>query len=507
MNGNLGRIKFAMTNPQSDELPQETPSMEVKEPLPIEQKTQQKKKPKRWQKGKKDKKKDKDADKEPKDDANDKTEKTEKDTIDIIEEDSTTPQKTLIYVHPDELWLKGKNKPFFIQALQKNMQRQYKLAGIPNDHFKVTHENVELYITCFPEDAEKIIECTKKVFGICNFGRCYRVKRDMDTLKQECLTKFQAFISNQSPPITNFKVECSRQDKQFQLTSPEVSRIVGDVISTSLKLPAKMKDPDITIYVEVLHRCFLFYFEKIEGSHGLPVDSSGRVAVLLSGGFDSPVAAWTVMRRGCSVRYIHFHSAPYGEWKSSITKVRKIVQQLATWGGPLKFYSVPIGEQQRLIAKDAPAKLRVTLYRRLMLRVAKQIAETQKCIALATGDSLGQVASQTIESMTTIQSVIAPFLVLRPLIGSNKNSIMKKARKIGTHDLSIIPAGDCCSHMLPKNPATRPSIEDATNGEKNLNIEEMVQNAIASMQLIDVTEPWNDDNDEEGAVCPFDVQE
>ncbi|OHS96945.1 thiamine biosynthesis protein ThiI [Tritrichomonas foetus] len=421
---------------------------------------------------------------------NAKKEKEPKETIDDIDE--TTAPKTLFYFHPDELWLKGKNKPMFVQALQSNMNRQYKLANIKD--FKVTHENDQMFLTCNPEDEEKIIEVSKKIFGICNFGRCYRIQKDMETLKSECLKKFSEF--HQIHKVSSFRVECSRQDKKFELTSPEICKLIGEVIFTNLNIPAKMKEPEVSLFIEVRHKCFLFYYEKIDGAHGLPVGSSGRTAVLLSGGFDSPVAAWTVMRRGCAARLIHFHSAPFGEWKSSVSKVRKIVQQLSLWGGPLKFYAVPIGEQQRIIAKDAPERLRVTLYRRLMLRIAREISEKERCISLTTGDSLGQVASQTIESMTTIQSVISPFLVMRPLIGSNKTSIIKKARRIGTHDISVLPAGDCCSHMLPKKPATKPSIEEAEEGEKNLNIEEMVQSAIAAMQLIDINEPWNDEDDE-----------
>jgi thiamine biosynthesis protein ThiI len=209
------------------------------------------------------------------------------------------------------------------------------------------------------------------------------------------------------------------------------------------------------------------------------------------------------------VQYVHFHSAPYSEWRSSISKVRRIVQQLATWGGPTKFYAVPIGESQRLIARDAPEKLRVTLYRRLMLRIAREIALQTKCLALTTGDSLGQVASQTIESMTAIQASIAPFLVMRPMLGNAKFEIIERAKMIGTHDLSVLPGGDCCSHMLPKNVATKPTIEEAELGEKKLNIPEMVQRAIAEMQLIDVNQPWNEEEppSEAVAACPFTFEE
>ena len=424
-----------------------------------------------------------------------------RDVIDALLDGSDVTPKTLFYYHPDELWLKGKNKPLFVQSLQSNMSRQFKLSGI--DGVRVGHENDQMFVTCSQCDESKVIEASRRIFGICNFGRCHKVNRDIEALKHEVLSKFSAFHTLHN--VESFRVECSRQDKSYVHTSPEMCRIVGSVICDELHVPAKMKDPQVTLFIEVRHTCFLFYFEKIDGAHGLPVGTSGKTGVLLSGGFDSPVAAWSIMRRGCAVRLIHFHSAPYGEWKSSVTKVRKIVKQLSLWGGPLKFYAVPIGEQQRLIALNAPERLRVTLYRRLMLRIAKKICDSEKCISITTGDSLGQVASQTVESMTTIQSVISPFLIMRPLLGSNKSSIMKKARKIGTHDISLLPAGDCCSHMLPKKPATRPSIEEANDGEKNLNIDEMVQSAISAMQLIDINQPWNDEEnkDNEEQACPF----
>jgi thiamine biosynthesis protein ThiI len=293
------------------------------------------------------------------------------------------------------------------------------------------------------------------------------------------------------------------------LTSPELSKLVGEVVFTDVKIPVDVKNPALTVFIEVHTDSFLFYCEKIEGAMGLPAGSSGCTVVLLSGGFDSPVAAWTVMRRGCAIQYAHFHSAPFGEWRSSVAKVRRIVQHLATWGGPTKFFAIPIGESQRLIARDAPERLRVTLYRRLMLRIAREIARRTKCEALTTGDNLGQVASQTIQSMTAIQESIAPFLVMRPMLGYAKFEILDKARAIGTHDLSVVQAGDCCSHMLPKKVVTKPTIEETIAGESKLDIPAMVARGIADMQLIDVNEPWGDEPAaaEPAGACAFAFEE
>jgi thiamine biosynthesis protein ThiI len=406
----------------------------------------------------------------------------------------------MIFYHPHELWLKGKNRPEFEKALERNILHQMKSAGISSA--QIVHRQAHTYLKCNPDEELQVIDISKRVFGVANFGRCFQIPRDLEQLK----SSVRAFVleTHTRSPIASFKVETTRPDKRFHLTSPELSRLIGEVIFTDLHLRVDLHQPAFTLFIEVHTDSFVFYSEKIDGAMGLPVGSSGRSVCLLSGGFDSPVAAWTVMRRGCAIHYVHFHSAPYSEWKSSISKVRRIVQHLATWGGPTKFYAVPIGESQRLIARDAPEKLRVTLYRRLMLRIAREIARQTNSLALTTGDSLGQVASQTIESMTAIQAAIAPFLVMRPMLGNAKFEILERARAIGTHDLSVLPGGDCCSHMLPKKVATKPSIEEAEQGEQKLNIEEMVRRGLAEMQLIDASAPWNDGAaPDETAGCPF----
>lgn len=403
--------------------------------------------------------------------------------------------------HPHELWLKGKNRPQFEKILRDNLSRQMRAAGITSS--VVSHSNMHTYVTAAAADEQKVIDVSRKVFGIANFSKCYKVERDMEVLKTAVVEYFNNL--NSIKPVASFKVETTRPDKRYPIQSPEMSKIIGGVINDECKIPAQMKDPEITLHIEIQTEAFVFFGDKIPGALGLPVGSSGRSIMLISGGFDSPVASWMTLQRGCSLQYVHFHSAPFGEWRSSVAKVRKIVQLLALWGGPIKFFCVPIGEQQRQIALDAPPKLRVTLYRRLMFRIAKEIAEKQNCNAITTGDSLGQVASQTIESMTTIQECVQPMLVMRPLIGFSKQSIMKKAMKIGTHDLSILAGGDCCSHLLPKKVATKPTIEEAIAGESKLDINAMVADALSKMQLVDINEPWNENPapDEPAPTCSF----
>lgn len=406
--------------------------------------------------------------------------------------------------HPHELWLKGKNRNHFVQILTDNMLHQFRAGGAMSA--RVSSNYLDTFVTCSVSDEEKVIEISKKIFGIANFCRFYKCGLNMDELKETVLKNFGEY--NQRKHVKSFKVETKRQLKTFPLNSLEVSKEVGDVVFENLKIPVDVKNPEVIINIEVKTKCIHIFYEKIPGARGLPVKSSGGTVMLISGGFDSPVAAWMALSRGCSITYVHYHSAPFGEWKSSISKIRQIVQILSTWGGPTKFYSVPIGELQRIIAKDAPERFRVTLYRRLMVRVARRIAMKHKCLSLTTGDNLGQVASQTMESMTAIQSAISPFLFLRPLLGFSKEGIIKKAKKIGTHAISILPGGDCCSHMLPKKVVTQPTIEDTDKAESKLNIDDMVETALRNMKIIDINEPWNDDDSEpEIAACPFTFQE
>ncbi|KAH0790270.1 tRNA 4-thiouridine(8) synthase ThiI [Histomonas meleagridis] len=419
-----------------------------------------------------------------------------------MQEEEHTQTVTFFY-HPHELSLKGKNRAHFEDVLSQNIRQLLKAAGVQN--IKIEKITGRHFVTVPIEYEMQLAEVSPRIFGIANYGHCISCSRDVEVLKSKVIENVKEILDKH--PINSFRVETSRVDKRYPLTSQDVSKEIGTVVHEGLNIPVNLTQPELTIKIEILNDKFVFYTERLPGAKGLPIHTSGHVACLLSGGFDSPVASWLMMRRGCSVTYIHFHSSPYGEWRSSVSKIRKIVQQLSLYGGPTKFYSVAIGESQRIIATKAPAKLRITLYRRLMMRIAKEIAEKHKCLALATGDSLGQVASQTIESMTTIQSVIQPMLIMRPLLGFCKEEIMERAKEIGTYDISILPGGDCCSHMLPKNVATKPSMNNAEEGEKNLDLKAMVESAINGAQIIDINEPWNEDENETGAACPFTFQE
>lgn len=403
--------------------------------------------------------------------------------------------------HPHELSLKGKNRRVFEEQLSEQLRKQLKIAGVTN--FTINKVTGRHFLKA-PQSYEKQIEeVNSRVFGIANWSKCFVIERDFELLKTKAFEHVNEILSRRE--IKSFRVETSRVDKKYHMQSPVVSKEIGTVIHEKLNIPVNLTDPDIVFHIEVLDNTFVYSSEKFPGAQGLPIGSSGKMIVLLSGGFDSPVAAWLMMRRGCNVTYVHFHSSPFGEWRSSVSKIRKIVKQLALWGGPQKFYSIPIGELQRQIATQAPERLRVTLYRRLMMRVAKEIAHKNKCQGLATGDSLGQVASQTVDSMTTIQSVLGNnMLIFRPLLTYTKEEIIKRAEDIGTADFSRLVGGDCCSHMLPKKVATKPTIQDAEDGESKLDVATMVSTAIAAAQVIDINDPWNEDETEQAdATCPL----
>lgn len=417
----------------------------------------------------------------------------------------TGPTVTFMY-HHDELHLKGRNKSGFVKALIKNTKELLSKAGIPKEHISdnYTFQSGVHYIT-IPEDKEEILrKVSPKIFGVANFSKLYVSEKDEDGFIEEIIDHFREL--NKETPIESFRVVTKRPYKEYPRTSDEFSRVVGQHIHERLGLKAELKRAKFSLYIKIQKGKFEYSFEKIQGALGLPVGTAGRVACLLSGGFDSPVACWQMMRRGADIQFIHFHSAPYGEWRSSVSKIREIVKVLYTWGSPPVFFSVPIGDSQQKIITDASEKYRVTLYRRLMLRVAKKIAESQRCMALCTGDALGQVASQTIESMTTIQQSLIEndnsMLILRPLVGFCKNEIITKANEIGTGEISEKPAGDCCAHMIPKNVATRPRVEDLLREEEKLDMPAMVEKALSEMQCINVNDPWNE---EEGTSlgCPL----
>ena len=374
-----------------------------------------------------------------------------------------------VIVHYQEIALKGRNRPWFVARLVRNLREA--LADLHVREVRALMGRIEILIG--PEaEWPAIRERVGRVFGIANFARAGRAALDVDAIAAEILRD----LGDQQ--TDTFRVSARRADKRFPLTSPQIEREVGGRIKEARGWRVDLAHPGLTIHVETLTDEAFYFFGKERGAGGLPSGVSGRVACLLSGGIDSPVAAWRMMRRGCRVLFVHFHSYPILS-RASQEKVRELAALLTTYQLRSRLFLVPFGEiQQRVVLAVAPP-LRVVIYRRLMMRIAEAIARAHKAHALATGEVVGQVASQTLENMSLIDEVVR-MPVLRPLIGMDKEEIIAEAQRLGTYSISIIPDQDCCTLFTPRHPATRARHGDVERAEAALPIEEIVRDAVAA---------------------------
>lgn len=379
---------------------------------------------------------------------------------------------TSVVVHYQEIALKGQNRPWFIARLVRNMRQA--MRDLDVSEVRVLMGRIEVVLgpkTTWEAARERLSD----VFGIGNFARAGRAALDVDAIAN-------AILNDLGPanPRT-FRVSARRADKRFPLTSPQIEREVGGRIKEARGWSVNLDDPEFTIHVEALTREAFYFFGKERGPGGLPVGASGRVACLLSGGIDSPVAAWRMMRRGCRVLFVHFHSYPILS-RASQDKARELARLLTRFQFDSRLLLVPFGELQQQVLLSVPPPLRVIVYRRLMLRIAEQLARRNRAQALVTGEVVGQVASQTLENMATIGSVVS-MPVLRPLVGMDKEEIMDAARRLGTYAVSIIPDQDCCTLFTPRHPATKAKPGDIEHAEAGLPIADMVSGAVESAVL------------------------
>ena len=377
-----------------------------------------------------------------------------------------------VVIHYNEIGLKGKNQPLFIRRLQANLLRATAGAGVRR--VEERSGRMVLFLTS-EADWPVIRERLRAVFGIANFSLAERVDLDMAVLKAAVGKALQ------DRSFGSFKVATKRAYKQFPLNSEEVNRELGAFIQGETQAAVDLERPDLTVHVEVLPREIYFSCEREAGPGGLPLGVSGRVVCLLSGGIDSPVAAHRLMKRGCQVVFIHFHGLPFLDGTSR-TKAADLVQILTRFQYQSRLYLVPFGEIQREVVVGAPAPLRVVLYRRLMGRIAEQIARREHAKALVTGESLGQVASQTLDNLAVIEEAVG-MPVLRPLIGSDKEEIVQQARELQTYEISIIPDQDCCRLFVPQHPATVSTVEEVRAAEANLDIEKLVQMGLDQVEI------------------------
>ena len=388
--------------------------------------------------------------------------------------------KTHVIVKTHELALKGKNRPWFMRRLTENLRRATEGAGVS----RVWQGQLMVGLTledegCWPEVRDRVREC----FGVAKFFLANEYPQDLETIREALPVMLERRT------FETFRIETNRADKRFPMTSPEVNRDLGRFVEEVTGAGVDLSSPDLTIFLDIQARGILLYFDETPAHGGLPVGASGKVAVMLSGGIDSPVAAWHMMKRGCPAAFVHFHSYPLSD-RSSIEKVGELAQHLTRHQRHSELYLAPLAEIQKRIIVETPPSYRVLLYRRFMLRIAETLARQIGAKAIITGESCGQVSSQTLENIAVVDH-LAGMPVLRPLIGMNKEEIVGMARNIGTFPISIQPDQDCCSLFVPRRPETRARLATIERIEQGLPVDEMVAEALGGVTREQIDSPYN----------------
>ena len=372
-----------------------------------------------------------------------------------------------VIVHYQEIALKGRNRPYFIGKLVRNVRRMTADVGVAE--VRALMGRIEMVLK--PEaDYAAIRERLQHVFGIANFSKAGHVPVDLEGISRAIIDDLHGVDTS------SFRVSVKRGTKTFPMTSPQIEREIGGRIKEARGWKVDLDHAALTVRVEMLKDEAFYHFDRDKGPGGLPTGVSGRVAALMSGGIDSPVAAFRIMKRGCSVVLVHFHSYPFLS-RASQEKVRDIAQVLTRHQMRTRLHLVPFGELQRQVVLTVPPGLRVVIYRRLMRRIAERIALDADARALVTGESIGQVASQTLDNMTVIAGATR-MPVLRPLVGMDKEEIVAEAQRIGTYDISIVPDQDCCQLFTPRNPETHARLGIVEHAESKLPIDEMIASAL-----------------------------
>jgi len=379
-----------------------------------------------------------------------------------------TRLRPVVVVHYNEISLKRGNRPLFLRLLARNLQRA--VADLPPVTLRQRPGRIVLDLDDHPQP-EAVRDRAQRVCGVSGVTLGYRTSATLDAMRGVIgrLIEGREFRS--------FRISARRAFKTYPMTSVELNRALGAFVLERVATRVDLEHPEVEVVVEVLPDEAFIALDRRPGPGGLPVGASGTVAALLSGGIDSPVAAWRLMKRGCRVVFVHFHSVPYLP-PTSQAKARALVERLTEWQYASRLYLVPFGEIQREVVLSVPGPARVVVYRRLMIRIAEAIARREGALALTTGDSLGQVASQTLENIAAIDAVAAG-PVFRPLIGSDKLEITAEARRLGTFEISIEPDADCCTLFVPRHPLTRMTAGDAAAAEARLDVGRLVDAGVS----------------------------
>ncbi len=376
----------------------------------------------------------------------------------------------VISISLGEIVLKGLNRKYFENKLIDNIKRALKGLG----DYKIYKEQGKIYIEGLENAEQTAINRLTKIFGIIYVSPCIRTSTDLEDIKKASITLLNEKIKEEG--IITFKVNTTRSDKRYPLISPEVSRIVGGAILEKIaNVKVDVVSPKINIYIDIKENAYV-YIDKFKSRGGLPIGTNGKGLLLLSGGIDSPVAGYMMAKRGVEIDCLHFHSYPFTSQRAE-EKVLKLAEELSIYTGPLKVYSINLLNIQKAINENCPEDQMTILSRRFMMRIGERIAQDNKYDCLITGENLGQVASQTIESINVIEKAVN-MTILRPLIGFDKTDIVKMAIDIETYETSILPFEDCCTVFLPKHPLTRPKLKEILKAEESLEIENLIDDAL-----------------------------
>ena len=385
----------------------------------------------------------------------------------------------IILVRYTENHLKGLNRPFFEKKLIANMKSS--LKGIP---CKIYHEQGRIYVHSVPDDSfDEAIDRLRRVFGIHSLSPAYVVDKDWDNVVNTCYELMEKEIERSGK--TSFKVFARRSDKHYFMNSDAINREMGGLMLERFPcLHVDIHNPEIKLCIEIRDSAYV-YCEEIPCANGMPIGSAGKATLLISGGIDSPVAGYMMAKRGLILSAVHFYSYPYTSERAR-DKVVELAGLLSKYAGPIRLFLVPFTDIQMKIYDECPEKETTVIMRRLMMKIAERIAVSEESRALITGEALGQVASQTLESLCVTNDAVS-MPVFRPLIGFDKDEIMELARKIGTYETSILPYEDCCTVFVPKHPVTKPDLETLRASEAAVDFSELIEKAIADTELMTVS--------------------
>lgn len=386
--------------------------------------------------------------------------------------------KTRILIRYGELSTKGRNKKMFTQKLASNIKKA--LVDFPQ--VKVIPDYDFMYLDLHEAPEEAVIEKVKPIFGIQSISPVYIIEKDMEVAKKVVLD----LLSQEDLEGKTFKIMTKRSDHTFEMDTNQINLFLGDAVLEAFPdIKVQLKQPDITVRIDVRREHLMVSLKTIPGAGGLPVGTSGRVMLMLSGGIDSPVAGYLAMKRGMEIQCVHFASPPYTS-PQALEKTKLLAAKIARFGGSIQFLTVPFSRIQEEIKKSVPEAYLMTIMRRFMLRITDQLRENARALAIANGESVGQVASQTLDSMVAINDVTnTP--IIRPVATMDKLDIIKVAEEIDTFELSIQPFEDCCTVFAPPSPKTKPKLEKARKYEARLDIEGLIKEAVEGTVIEEIT--------------------